>query len=62
LDVRLLGDERSVTGLADALEQMGGVEVLRRTGPRINRHDPGVRIYLTVRMHDERAAGENADA
>ena len=47
--VRLSGDDASLQAVARLLRTAGrqaGVEVLFQTGPRPNRLDPGVRIYL----------------
>jgi hypothetical protein len=40
------GDVEAVARLLRASGQGAGVEVLFQTGPRPNRLDPGVRIYL----------------
>ena len=47
--VRLSGDAASIEAVARLLRSTGqaaGVDVLFQTGPRPNRLDPGVRIYL----------------
>ena len=47
--VRLSGDAADVEAVARLLRATGraaGVDVLFQTGPRPNRQDPGVRIYL----------------
>ncbi len=47
--VRLSGEMTDISRAAEMLTQ-AGVEVLDASGPRTNREDPGVRVYLTVRI------------
>ena len=47
--VRLSGQMTDV-GCAAGLLTQAGAEVLDASGPRENREDPGVRVYLTVRL------------
>ena len=47
--VRLIGEREDIYQFA-ALFALRGIEVLGSDGPRPNRRDPGVRLYLTVRM------------
>lgn len=50
VQVRLIGELEDIDAVAEALAGHG-VEVIDRSGPRGNRYDPGVRVYLTVRVH-----------
>lgn len=47
--VRLSGEMTDISRAAEMLTQ-AGAEVLDASGPRTNREDPGVRVYLTVRI------------
>jgi hypothetical protein len=47
--VRLCGAPADISRIAVLLAD-NGVEVLDTSGSRPNRHDPGVRVYLTVRV------------
>ncbi len=62
VEVRLCGAGEDVAALAALLgafvKHDGGVlEVLKHRGPYPNRNDPGVRVYLDVRVTGE--AGES---
>ncbi len=46
--VRLSGDRADIDIVAAVLA--GTCEVLDRSGPRVNRYDPGERVYLTIRI------------
>jgi hypothetical protein len=48
--VRLLGEPGDIEALAGVLGASPAVEVIDRSGPRANRYDPGVRVYLTLRV------------
>jgi hypothetical protein len=56
--VRLTGDADDIEAVAAVLDGYGteGIEVIDRSGPRPNRHDPGVRVYLTVRIAEPKDA------
>jgi hypothetical protein len=47
--VRLSGEREDLYRFA-ALLALHGIEVLGSDGPRPDRRDPGVRLYLTVRL------------
>jgi len=47
--VRPSGEMADISRAAELLTQ-AGAEVLDASGPRANREDPGVRVYLTVRV------------
>ena len=47
--VRLIG-EASDIGRVRELLAATGAEVMTASGQRVNRRDPGVRVYLTVRL------------
>ena len=49
VEVRVSGEMADIIRVAEMLTQ-GGAEVLATRGPRPNRYDPGVRVYLTVRL------------
>jgi hypothetical protein len=51
--VRALGEPGDIDALAAVLTASRAVEVIDRTGPRPNRYDPGVRVYLTLLIHQE---------
>ena len=53
VQVRVLGEIGDIDALAAALATSPAVEVIHRSGPRANRRDPGVRIYLTLRISKE---------
>lgn len=50
LGIRLAGDTADLDPLADVLAEVPSVEVLSRSAGRPNRYEPGVRVYLTVRI------------
>lgn len=54
VQLRLLGEREDIEMLASLLA-CSGAEILTRTGPRANRTDPGVRVYMTVRIPATRA-------
>jgi hypothetical protein len=45
--VRLSGDPAGIETVTAMLA--GNCQVLDRSGPRLNRYDPGQRVYLTIR-------------
>jgi hypothetical protein len=45
--VRLSGDPADIETVTAMLA--GNCQVLDRSGPRLNRYDPGQRVYLTIR-------------
>lgn len=47
-EVRLSGDPAGIDAAAAVLA--AGSEILTRRGPYPNRRDPGVRVYLTIRV------------
>jgi hypothetical protein len=47
VQVRLLG---ALPALAQLVASLPGLEILTAHGPRPKRHDPGGRVYLTVRI------------
>jgi MerR HTH family regulatory protein len=49
VQVRLMGDPADIGRVRDLLAA-AGAEVLTASGARVNRRDPGVRAYLTVRL------------
>ena len=53
VQVRVLGEVKDIDALAAALAASPAVEVIHRSGPRVNRRDPGVRVYLTLRVSKE---------
>ena len=53
VQVRVLGEIGDIDALAAALAASPAVEVIHRSGPRANRHDPGMRVYLTLRVSKE---------
>lgn len=53
MEIRLLGDEAEVASAAGTIRQ--AFNVTTEGGPYHNRHDEGVRLYLTV------ASGEEID-
>lgn len=50
--VRLSGEHGDVEDLAEVLTASPAVEVLDRSAPYPNRRDPGVRVYLTLRISE----------
>jgi hypothetical protein len=52
VEVRVSGEMADIVCVTEILEQ-AGAEVLNTHGPRPNRYDPGVRVYLTVRLPGE---------
>lgn len=50
--VRLSGEMADVSRVAGLLAETGA-EVLDASGPRANREDLGVRVYLTIRLPAE---------
>ena len=56
--VRLSGDPAGIETAAAALAAC--CEVLDRSGPRPNRYDPGVRVYLTIRTGPAAGADHRA--
>jgi hypothetical protein len=50
VQVRLLGALPELAALAQLVAGLPGLEILTAHGPRPNRHDPGGRVYLTVRI------------
>ncbi len=49
IKIRLIGDEADISRAAELLTE-AGAEVLDASGARPNRYDPGVRVYLTIRL------------
>jgi hypothetical protein len=50
--IRIIGDQADAEVVAEILAAYpgAGVEVLDRSAPYPNRRDPGVRVYLTLRI------------
>jgi hypothetical protein len=55
VEIRLLGEREDIELLASLLA-CAGAEIVTRSGPRANRTDPGVRMYMTVRIPAAQAA------
>ena len=51
--LRLLGEPEDIDALTAVLGASPAVEVIDRSGPRANRYDAGVRVYLTFRTNQE---------
>jgi hypothetical protein len=49
VEVRVSGEMADIVRVTEMLGE-AGAEVLNTYGPRPNRYDPGVRVYLTVRV------------
>jgi hypothetical protein len=49
IKIRLVGDEADISRAAELLTE-AGAEVLDASGPRPSRYDPGVRVYLVIRL------------
>jgi hypothetical protein len=49
VQLRVLGEREDIEMLASLLACCGA-QILTRSGPRPNRTDPGVRVYMTVRI------------
>jgi hypothetical protein len=49
VEVRLPGDMADILRLTEVLAQTGA-DVIETRGPRPNRRDPGVRVYMLVRV------------
>jgi hypothetical protein len=49
VEVRVSGEMADIVRVTEMLGE-AGAEVLSTHGPRPNRYDPGVRVYLTVRI------------
>ena len=50
VQVRLLGSRPALAALALLVARLPGIEILTARGPHPNRHDPGERVYLTIRI------------
>jgi hypothetical protein len=57
VEVRISGQWPDIVRATGLLAQVGA-EVLQTHGPRQNRRDPGVRVYMTVRVRQPAEAGE----
>lgn len=55
--VRLSGELADINLIAALLAGIGA-ELVDRSGPRPNRYDPGVRVYLAVRAPASSSEGE----
>jgi hypothetical protein len=53
--VRLIGESADIDSMVEALGNSEAVELIDRSGDRPNRYDPGVRVYLTVRVGEGQA-------
>lgn len=62
LELRLSGEETEIGGLLHALDSTPGVRVVRTSGSRPNRRDPGVRVYATVDVTETIRAEEESSA
>jgi hypothetical protein len=49
VQLRVLGEREDVEMLASLLACCGA-QIVARSGPRPNRTDPGVRVYMTVQL------------
>jgi hypothetical protein len=49
VQVRLSGEREDIEMVASLLA-CAGAEIITRSGPRANRTDPGVRVYMVVRV------------
>ena len=58
--VRLSGELADIVRVTERLTQ-AGAGVLDTHGPRANRYDPGVRVYLTVRIGQVQHAAEQEE-
>jgi hypothetical protein len=54
--VRLIGEQADIDAVTAALDSSPGTKVIdHSSGARPNRYDPGVRVYLTVRVGEGQA-------
>ena len=51
--VRLIGEPADIEAVAQAVNSSPAAEVLTRSRQKPNRYDPGVRVYLIVRVGGE---------
>jgi hypothetical protein len=66
VEVRLSGTAEDTATVASVLERLAaglpvitvGLEILYRSGPRLNRRDPGERVYVLVRVRQDGAHRE----
>ncbi|WP_160051320.1 hypothetical protein [Nocardiopsis sp. FR26] len=58
IDVRPMGDPEEINAFVAALENTPGIRVVRSSGDRPNRRDPGVHRYLTVEVDPTLTATE----
>lgn len=49
VELRLLGEPADIE-MVTSLLACAGARIVTRSGPRPNRTDPGVRVYLTVQL------------
>lgn len=61
LEIRLSGEETEMGNLLRALDSAPGVRVVRTSGARPNRRDPGVRVYATVEASETVRAEETSE-
>jgi len=58
VEIRLSGEPEDTATVISVLERLAaglpvttiGLEILHKSGPRANRRDPGVRVYLTLQI------------
>ena len=62
VQIRLLGSLPELTALAALMGSLPGLEILTARGPCPNRHDPGERVYLTVRIDQPPGAAHGRQA
>lgn len=61
LEIRMSGEEAEMGRFLRALDSTPGVRVVRTSGARANRRDPGVRVYATVEVTETLHAEESSD-
>lgn len=52
LDIRLMGDPEEIERAIAQLRTLPGLRILKVSGPRPNRGDNGMRVYVTVEVRE----------
>ena len=50
IEIRLSGQPEDVTRASVIIAELDRLNVLKISGPRPNRHDPGVRVYIFAEL------------
>lgn len=53
LNIRLMGSPEEIEAAIEQIKTLPKIRILKISGPRPNRNDPGVRVYVDVKVQND---------